>query len=136
MDKKNIIIVVIVVLVILATLAIILINKKGKSTNDSQTQTQTQTTNPIATKKDNGTFEIYNTDIKTNTGSTIVRATIKNISNAKTEKQKVNIVLIDKNGTEIGTITTTVPSLEVNKTTEIYAEDLMVYENIYDFKIK
>ena len=49
---------------------------------------------------------------------------------------KVNIVLIDKNGTEIGTITTTVPSLEVNKTTEIYAEDLMVYENIYDFKIK
>lgn len=137
MSKTNKIVVAVAVILIII-LGIIAINNKNADNNVNGTQTAetTETTNQVATKKSNGIFEIYNTDIKTNTGSTRVIATIKNISGSKTERQKIEIVLLDKNGNEIGTITTTIPSLDTNATTEISAEDLKVYDNIYDFKIK
>ena len=138
MSKTNKIIVIIAVILIVI-LGIVAINNKNEdnfANTNTQNQSQTRTTNQIATKKSNGTYEIYNTDIKTNTGSTKLTATIKNISGSKTERQRLEIVLLDKNSNEIGTLMTTIPSLEKDGTTEITAEDLKVYENIYDFNIK
>ena len=136
MSKTNKIVIILAIILIIIFGAI-LINKDNDTQNNTHViQTQTQAVNPISTKKTNGTFEIYNTDIKTSTGSTKLTANIKNISGSKTERQRVEIILIDKNGNELGTINTTVPSLEVNATTQITTEDLKVYENIYDFKIR
>lgn len=135
MSKKNI--AVIVVAIILIIIMGIKLMSNNKDTNgDAENSSQTQTTNPVATKKSNGTFEIYNTDIKTNTGSTRLRATVRNISGSKTEQQIIEIALIDKEQNEVGTIMATIPSLEDEGTTEISSEDLKVYENIYDFRIK
>ena len=75
-------------------------------------------------------------DIKTNTGTTKFTATIKNISGSKTDKQKIEITLLDINKNEIGMMYLSVPSLLANDTAEISSEDLKVYDNIYDFKIK
>lgn len=142
-NKKNT--VVTIILIIILILLILIINKSrnnnvNRSYNVSNTTASERETienlNKVATKKSNGIYEIYNTDIKTNTGSTKITATIKNISSNKTVRQRVEITLLDKNGNEVGTIITTIPSLEVNGTTEISAEDLKVYENVYDFKIK
>lgn len=138
MSKTNKIVIIIAVILIII-LGMIAMNNKSRdnsSNNNISNKSQTETTNQIATKKSNRTFEIYNTNIKTNTGSTKLTATIKNISGSKTERQKLEIVLVDKNSNEIGTLMTTIPSLNVDDTTEIIAEDLKVYENIYDFKIK
>ena len=135
MSKKNIIITIIAIIVII-TLSILVINLISNSNKDMGKNANNQTTNQVATKKSNYIFEIYNTDIKTNTGSTRFTATVKNISKNKIEKQRIEIILMDKEENEIGTIFTTIPSLESKETAEISAEDLKVYENIYDFKIK
>ena len=138
MNKTNKFII-IVALILIIVFGVILLNRMNKSDNNSENVSAvktTETTNKVATKKSNGTFEIYNTDIRTNTGSTVLTATIKNVSGSKIEKQMIEIVLLDKNNKEIGTMKTTIPSLEAGTTTEITAEDLQVYENIYDFKIK
>lgn len=136
MNKNKIIIIATIILIIALILTLIINKSKDNNTQATKEIEITETTNKVATKKSNGTFEIYNTDIRTNTGSTKLTATIKNISSIKTERQRIEIALLDKNSNEIGIITTTIPSLEVNGTTEISAEDLKVYENIYDFKIK
>lgn len=130
MNKKNISIILAVIVAILIIVLVISL-KSDKNVNNSQGQT----INQIATKKSNGIYEIYNTDIKTNTGSTKFTATVSNISGNKTEKQKIEIILLDTNKNEIGTILVTIPSMENGEITEVSAEDLKVYENIYDYKM-
>ena len=44
--------------------------------------------------------------------------------------------LLDKNGSEVGIIKVTVPGLQEGQSTEVQAEDLKVYKNVADFKIK
>ena len=132
MSKKNIIII-IIALILIIILGVNL-NKKNNSTSE-EIQSE-ETINQVSTKKTNGIFEIYNTDITKDSGSTKITATIKNISGNKTEEQKINLVLIDTKGKEIGKLIVTVPSLESGKSTLISAESLTVYENIYDFIIK
>ena len=135
MSKTNRIIVIIAIILTII-FGIMLIIRNGNSKNSEEVQNETPTTNQIATKKTNGEYEIYNTDIKTNTGSTKLTATVKNISKSKTDRKKIEIVLLDEKSNEVGTINATIPGLEVNGTTEISAEDLKTYQNIYNFRIK
>ena len=133
MSKKNLAIIIIaVVLIIVGT---IFLRNRGND-NSKNTQTTQVVESPIAKKKTNGTFDVYNTDITTNTGSTKISATIENISGKETKEQMVEIVLLDKNNNELGTIKVSVPSLKAGVATELSAETLTVYNDIYDFKIK
>ena len=132
MSKKNIIII-IIALILIIILGVNLNKKKNGISEEVQLE---ETINQVSTKKTNEVFEIYNTDITNDSGSTKITATIKNISGNKTEEQKINLVLIDTKGKEIGKLIVTVPSLESGKSTLISAESLTVYENIYDFIIK
>lgn len=131
-NKNKILIIVAIILIIILSIGLI----KNKNNVTNQGQEAEKTTNLVATKKTNGTFEIYNTDIKTDAGTTKITATIKNISVNKTVEQKIELLLLDYSGNEIETIIVTVPSLESGKSTIISAESLTVYENIKDFSIK
>ena len=133
MSKKNLALIVIAItLIIIFGVKLIM----SDDSNSENSQNISEPTNKVATVKENGTFKIYNTNISTDTGSTKIKATVKNISNNTTEEQKIEIQLVDKDGNEIGVIATIIPKLESGKSTIISAESLKVYENIYDFKIK
>ena len=136
MSKKNLAIIIIAVVLIIIGIIVLKNNKDKNNNNTSNTQQTTITENPIIEKKTNGTYEIYNTDLNTNSGTTKIKATVKNVSNSTTPEQFIDIVLLDKSGNELGTIKATVPSLDSGVATEISAESLKVYTNIYDFKIK
>ena len=137
MSKKNLAIIVIAVILIIIGIIILNNNKDNDNSNASSSTGQTTVVeNPIIEKKTNGTYEIYNTDLNTNSGTTKIKATVKNISKSTTPEQFIDIVLLDKSGNELGTIKATVPSLDSGVATEISAESLKVYTNIYDFKIK
>ena len=137
MSKKNLAIILIAVVLIIIGIIILNNNKDNDNSNASSSTGQTTVVeNPIIEKKTNGTYEIYNTDLNTNSGTTKIKATVKNVSNSTTPEQFIDIVLLDKSGNELGTIKATVPSLDSGVATEISAESLKVYTNIYDFKIK
>lgn len=137
MSKKNLAIIIIAVVLIIIGIIILNNNKDNDNSNASSSTGQTTVVeNPIIEKKTNGTYEIYNTDLNTNSGTTKIKATVKNISKSTTPEQFIDIVLLDKSGNELGTIKATVPSLDSGVATEISAESLKVYTNIYDFKIK
>ena len=135
MNKINLIRIIISIVIGTILISIFVINLKYKKSEEYNISNENQTTNQIAIKKSNGVFEIYNTDIKTNDRTTKLTATVKNITANKTEKQIVQIILIDIEQNEIGRMLVTVPSLESNQATEISSEDLRVYDNIYNFKI-
>lgn len=136
MSKKNLVIIIIAIILIIIGVVLLKRNKESQQQNIKTTE-QTQTVeSPIIQKKTNGTYEIFNTNIKTDTGSTRIKAAVKNISGAATPQQTIDLVLLDKNNKEIATIKTIIPALENGVTTTISVEDLKVYDNIYDFKIK
>ncbi len=132
MTKKNIILIVIM-LILIAIMGINLINKKGDNNSKSQIE---ERKDKVATMKQNSEYQIYNTNIKTEGGSTEIKATVKNISGIKIEQKELKIVLLDKNKNEIGIVKAIVPTLEKGSVAEISAESLIKYENIVDFKIE
>lgn len=135
MSKKNLI--VIIIAVILIILGIIYLNSNKDGNNNASGVEQTVVAkNPILDKKTNGIYEIYNTNITTKNGTTEIEATIKNVSSSKTPEQFIDIVLLDKNNNELGTIKATIPSLESGEATTVAVESFKVYSNIYNFKIK
>ena len=135
MKKKEFIIILSIIILIL--LGIFLINKLSNTETEDQKQIDAGTpANPISTKKVTEKFEMYNTNIKSEHGKTELKATVKNITNARTEEQKVTIVLIDENKNEIGQLIAVIPSLDSGKSTTIATENMTEYENIYDFKIR
>ncbi len=131
MTKKNLILIVIT-LILIAIIGAKLINRN----NASQKGQIEERENKVATIKQTSEYEIYNTDIKTEGGSTKITATVKNISGRKTEQKEIEIVLLDKNENEIGRVRAIVPSLEKESIAEISAESLTVYENVVDFRIE
>lgn len=135
MSKNNLILIIVAIILIITGLIYL---NKSKDTADKTGGQQAVEVNqsPVAEKKENGTYEMYNTDIKTDSGSTKITATIKNVSANTTPEQFIELVLLDKQNKELGTIKTIVPSLGSGVATNISAESLKLYENIYDFKIK
>lgn len=135
MSKKNLIFIIIAIILII--LGIIYLNKNKDGNNNTPGVDQTVVAqDPILDKKTNGTYEIYNTNISTKKGTTEIEATIKNVSGETTPEQFIDIVLLDKNNNELGTIKTTIPSLGNGESTIVAAESFIVYSNIYNFKIK
>ena len=63
-------------------------------------------------------------------------ATAENISGHATEEQEIEITLLDSKGNNVGNVNVTIPSLEVGDITNVSAEILTVYDDIYDFEIK
>jgi len=133
MSKKEFIIILSIIIIIV--LGIIIIKKSSKTENTQENKIDIPI-NQIATKKKTEKFEIYNTNIKSEYGRTELKATIKNITNNRTEEQRLTIVLLDENKNEIGQLVAIVPSLKSGDSTNIVAENLTVYENIYDFEIR
>lgn len=138
MSNKNLILIIVAIILIIILSWVKLKNNKNNEeiVNSNQENVVEETTNLIATTKTNGTFEIFNTDITTDTGATVITATVKNVSGTRTEEQKIEIVLLDEENNEIGNMTVTVPSLGADALTEIKSQKLTVIKNIYDFKIK
>ena len=130
MTKKNLILIVII-LILIVIIGAKLINRNSPSQNGQIEER----TNKIATIKKTTEYEIYNTDINVEGGSTKIKMTVKNISGKKTEQNEMEIVLLDEKENEIGKVKTIVPSLEKESVAEISAESLTIYENIEDFRI-
>ncbi len=137
MSKKNLAFIIIVILLIIIGIIIILNNNKDNNDNTTLNTEQTEVVeNPIIEKKTNGTYEIYNTNLSTNSGTTKIKAIVENVSKSTTPEQFIDIVLLDKDNNELGIIKATVPTLNSGKATEISAESLKVYQNVYNFKIR
>ena len=116
-------------------LGIIIVKNVSKDENTADEKIGV-TTNQVATKKKIDKYEVYNTDIKSEHGRTEITATVKNVTEKRAEQQRVTIVLLDKNKKEIGQLAATIPSLEAGKSTNISAESLTEYKDIYDFEIR
>lgn len=123
---------IIIVLVLLLLIGFTEIKNKKEEID----ATKQQAVNQIATLKSNGIFEIHNAKITTSKNSTVFTATIRNVDYNKTERQRLVIALLDIDGNQLGTLTTTVPPLNVDSTTTITIEDSKEYKNVYDYKIK
>lgn len=131
MDKinKKLIIFALVVFVIVA---FVFIRDKKEEADANKNEAIHQ----ISTLKSNGIYEIHKAQITTSKGTTTFTAKIKNVDYNNQERQRIVIALLDKDGNEIGTLTSTIPALNAGSSTDITIEDSKVYKNVYDYKIK
>lgn len=132
MDKKKIAIILLIAILVIVLIAVLV----NKNDNNEVINNDGVALNPISTKKTTSKYEMYNTDIKVGSGTTKITAEVENISNTVTDEQKVTVVLLNKEGNELGTIPVTIPKLDVGKSAKISTQVLTEYEGIYDFRLE
>lgn len=86
------------------------------------------------TKNVNG-LEIGNIQLTNSNGQTVLLADVTNNSGAATDLTLLDIILLDKDGNELGKVGGIISPLEVGGKTQLNASMMMDYANAYDFKI-
>lgn len=137
MSKNNKILIAVCVVLIIIGLIILNVNKNKNKETTSTTNTETEATqSAVVEKKSNGTYEMFNSKLNAGAGKTEVITYVKNVSDVATPERFVDIILLDKDNNELGTMKANVPALQPGQTTQISAESTKVYENVYNFAIK
>lgn len=86
------------------------------------------------TKTVNG-LEIGNIQLTNANGQSVLLADVTNNSGAATELTLLDIILLDKDGNELGKVGGIISPLEVGGKTQLNASTMMDYANAYDFQI-
>ena len=82
-----------------------------------------------------GNYEITNMQITNDGNQTVFLGTIKNITEEETEMKEIDILMLDKEGNEIGKAGGVIIPLKPNQTSQFNSSSQLDYANIYDFKI-
>ena len=100
--------------------------KDGTKLNKSEVLSQTKTL---------GDLEFTNIQLTNQNGQTLLLADVKNIGTIATGMQLIDVLILDKNGEQIGKISGIVSPLEAEETTQFNSSTLEDYANAYDFQV-
>lgn len=78
---------------------------------------------------------ITNIQLTTKDGMTTLLADVQNNSGAKTDVKTLQITLLNKDGSELTTVTGIVNGLEIGETTQLNIAMTSDYVNAYDFRV-
>ena len=82
-----------------------------------------------------GALEFNNIQLTNQNGQTLLLADVKNTSSEATKMQLVDVVILDKNGGQLGTVVGVVAPLEAGQSIQFNTSMTMDYANAYDFQI-
>ena len=118
-SKPNITKIIIAALLVVAIIIIGIILFTKNNNNEKEQ-------NPIATSSEFNNIKIKDISIeyKSETNITVVKFTLQNTSNNDINKETVNVMLIDKDGTELSGIQNYIEFIEAKGDYEAYAEML------------
>ena len=100
--------------------------KDGTKLNKSEVLSQTKTL---------GDLEFTNIQLTNQNGQTLLLADVKNTGTIVTGMQLIDVLILDKNGEQIGKISGIVSPLEAEETTQFNSSTLEDYANAYDFQV-
>ena len=86
------------------------------------------------TKTING-LEIGNIQLTNQNNQSVLLADVKNNSGKDTEVMLIDIILLDKNGQELGKAGGIIGDLKAGETTQLNASTMIDYANAYDFRL-
>ena len=142
-EKRNIGILIIVGIIIIA----VLVNVKNK-TNERRAQenqeenvqlledgTKLNTSSKLNTDKELDGLKISDIQLTNQNGQTVLLANVTNQSQTATEVTLVDIIILDKNGEELTTLTGVISPLKPGGSTQLNTGVTSDYANAYDFQI-
>ena len=150
-NKKVIISIIIIVAlaIILGSIYLVKNNKKEeneKSGNGVVVQeefrqiledgTKINTSEELKTTKNIDGLEITNIQLIEKNGETILTAEVKNTTDKETEIMGINIIVLDKEGKEIGKIPGVISSLGAGETKQLNIGITEDYSDAYNFKVE
>ncbi len=97
--------------------------------------TKLNTSETLSKAKKLGTLEFTNIQLTNRNGQTVLLADVKNTGTTRTEMQLVDVIILDKNGKELGKVGGIVSPLESGNTTQFNTSMTVDYANAYDFKV-
>lgn len=149
-EKRGIIILVVVAIVILGV--IILITRPKEDNKDTNTIVEeNQVIEEFVQTLDDGTrlntstklnetktvngLKIGNIQLTNKDDQSILLADVENVSGKNTEVMLIDIILIDKDGKELGTASGIIGDLKAGAKTQLNTSTMKDYANAYDFRI-
>ncbi|MBR1883606.1 MAG: FxLYD domain-containing protein [Clostridia bacterium] len=82
-----------------------------------------------------GTLVFKDIQLTNKNGQTVLIANVTNTGASKTDIKEVSIIILDKEGNELGTVVGVVIPLNAGQTTQFNTSMQRDYANAYDFKI-
>ena len=152
--KNNLIkfIIVIIVLIIISIIIALVLNRnkdKAQINNDNETNTleeesyieeiedgvKINKSSKLNEVKEINGLLITNIQLTTKDGMTTLLADVQNNSGVKTDVKTLQITLLNKDGSELTTVTGIVNALEIGETTQLNIAMTSDYVNAYDFRV-
>lgn len=109
---------------------------QGEFTKVDNEGTIVNTSEKINKDREELGFSITNVKLEEKNGETIISARITNKTDSNQESFFGNIILLDKQGNEIGRIPTMVSETQKGESIDIEASITESYANAYDFKLE
>ena len=141
------------ILILLLLLIIVIIIKlragaKPSIDESSQTNTTTEefvqlledgtkvnTSETLQQAKQLGNLQFTNIQLTNQNGQSVLLAEVKNTGTTATELQLIDIIILDKNGEQLGKVGGIVTPLEPNESTQFNTSMTRDYANAYDFQV-
>ncbi len=147
-EKKWILVLVAITVLLIIVLIVKNSKKEVVKENTEQLGTNTQeyvqvledgtklnTSTKLKETKKLDNLEIGNIQLTNKNGQSVLLADVKNTGSIETQVMLINIVLLDKNGTEIATVPGIISPLKVGESTQLNTSMQQDYVGIYDFRV-
>ena len=156
MSKSKVAIIVILLIAITTVFVIMISGNKGKNeknkegnenlneTKDAAYEENVQVqadgtklnkSEQLKKEKTLGTLVFKDIQLTNKNGQTVLLASVTNTGASKTDIKEVNIIVIDKDGNELGTVVGVIIPLNPGQTTTLNSSAQRDYANAYDFKV-
>lgn len=147
--EKRMILILLVILVI--AIIIFAVNKNKKGDNNENTVEENKVVEEFVQVLEDGTklntseklneakmldgLKFENMQLTNNNGQTVLLADVTNTTSKTTELTLVTVIVLDKNGNEIGKINGAISPLKASEKMQFNAGTTLDYANAYDFKV-
>ena len=148
-EKRGLLILIIIAIAIITILAIIT-NRKGKEVNNDATEenkvveefvqvledgTKLNTSTKLSETKIVNGLKIGNIQLTMQNGQSVLLADVENDTGKDIDIMLLDIILLDKNGNELTTITGIIGNLKAGEKQQLNSSVTSDYANAYDFKV-
>jgi len=152
MNKRIVTIMVILVLIIAIVIVVVAVNNnKGKSNNEIQNEnnelieefvqqtadgTKVNKSEELKKEKKLGDLTFNSIQLTNKNGQTVLLANVTNTGSKATELKEVDIIVLDKEGKEIGKVGGIIIPLQPGQSTQFNSSVQTDYANAYDFRVE
>ena len=141
---------ILILLLLLIVVIIIKLRAGAKPSTNEPTQTNTtteefvqlledgtklNTSQTLQQAKQLGNLQFTNIQLTNQNGQSVLLAEVKNMGTTATELQLIDIIILDKNGEQLGKVGGIVTPLEPNESTQFNTSMTRDYANAYDFQV-